>query len=55
VKAFARPPSRKDAVSPGAGDAFGAAVLVTLARGRSLDEALTEGCRQGLFAVAGAA
>jgi sugar/nucleoside kinase (ribokinase family) len=54
VKAFARPPSREGADRPGAGDAFGAALLVALARGRSLPEALAEGCRLGRIAVAGA-
>jgi ribokinase len=52
VKAVARPPSRLDTVRPGAGDAFAAALLVTIARGLPLAEALAEGCRRGKLAVA---
>jgi sugar/nucleoside kinase (ribokinase family) len=52
VKAVARPPSRVDTASPGAGDAFAAALLVTLARGLPLEGALAEGCQRGQLAVA---
>jgi sugar/nucleoside kinase (ribokinase family) len=38
---------------PGAGDAFAAAVLVALASGRPLDEALVAGCRAGRVAAGG--
>lgn len=38
--------------SPGAGDAFAAALLVSLARGGCLAEALAEACRWGALAVA---
>jgi sugar/nucleoside kinase (ribokinase family) len=38
---------------PGAGDAFAAAMLVTLASGRPLDEALVAGCRAGRVAAGG--
>jgi len=36
---------------PGAGDAFSAATLVTLAAGASLRDALAEGCRAGALAL----
>ncbi len=38
----------------GAGDAFAAGMLVSLARGRPLAEAIAEGCRLGALAAAGA-
>jgi sugar/nucleoside kinase (ribokinase family) len=38
---------------PGAGDAFAAATLVTLAAGASLSDALVVGCRAGAFALDG--
>jgi sugar/nucleoside kinase (ribokinase family) len=40
-----------DGTMPGAGDALAAALLVALAGGRSLAEALVEGCRQGRAAA----
>jgi sugar/nucleoside kinase (ribokinase family) len=47
----AEPADRALQEAPGAGDAFAAAVLVTLARGGSLAEALAEGCRCGADAA----
>jgi ribokinase len=47
----AEPAERALQEAPGAGDAFAAALLVTLARGDSLAEALAEGCRCGAEAA----
>ena len=47
----AEPPERFLQEVPGAGDAFAAAVLVTLVRGGSLADALAEGCRCGAAAA----
>jgi ribokinase len=47
----AEPPQRVMQEVPGAGDAFAAAVLVTLARGDTLAHALEEGCRCGAAAA----
>lgn len=47
----AEPSDRVQQDAPGAGDAFAAGLLVTLARGRSLAEALAVGCRCGADAV----
>jgi ribokinase len=47
----AEPADRALQEAPGAGDAFAAALLVTLARGRPLEEALAEGCRCGAAAA----
>jgi ribokinase len=47
----AEPAERALQEGPGAGDAFAAALLVTLARGRSLAEALADGCRCGAEAA----
>jgi len=49
----AEPPGRFFQEVPGAGDAFAAGLLVTLARGGSLADALAEGCRCGAAAAAG--
>jgi ribokinase len=38
--------------APGAGDAFAAGLLVALARGAGLTDALAEGCRRGALAAA---
>jgi ribokinase len=40
--------------APGAGDAFAAGLLVALARGAGLTDALAEGCRRGALAAASA-
>ena len=50
--AEARPPETAEGTALGAGDAFAAAVLVTLAAGRPLSEAIAEGCRIGALAAA---
>jgi ribokinase len=50
-QAHAEPPERALQEVPGAGDAFAAALLVSLARGMTLAEALTEGCRCGAAAA----
>jgi ribokinase len=47
----AEPPGRHPRDVPGAGDAFAAGLLVTLARGGSLADALAEGCRCGAVAA----
>jgi sugar/nucleoside kinase (ribokinase family) len=47
----AEPPDRALQEAPGAGDAFAAALLVTLTRGGTLAEALAEGCRCGAAAA----
>jgi sugar/nucleoside kinase (ribokinase family) len=47
----AEPPERALQEVPGAGDAFAAALLVTLAGGGSLADALAEGCRCGAAAA----
>jgi ribokinase len=47
----AEPPERALQEVPGAGDAFAAALLVTLAGGASLADALAEGCRCGAVAA----
>ena len=47
----AEPADRALQEAPGAGDAFAAALLVTLARGATLSEALREGCRCGAEAA----
>jgi sugar/nucleoside kinase (ribokinase family) len=47
----AEPADRALQEAPGAGDAFAAALLVTLARGGALAEALAEGCRCGAAAA----
>jgi sugar/nucleoside kinase (ribokinase family) len=47
----AEPAERALQEAPGAGDAFAAALLVTLARGGSLPDALEEGCRCGAAAA----
>jgi sugar/nucleoside kinase (ribokinase family) len=47
----AEPADRALQEAPGAGDAFAAALLVTLARDGSLAEALAEGCRCGAAAA----
>jgi len=47
----AEPPHRVLQEVPGAGDAFAAALLVTLAGGGSLAQALAEGCRCGASAA----
>ncbi|HST24405.1 MAG TPA: PfkB family carbohydrate kinase [Gaiellaceae bacterium] len=48
----AEPPRRALQEVPGAGDAFSAGLLVALARGVQLEEALAEGCRCGAAAAA---
>jgi sugar/nucleoside kinase (ribokinase family) len=48
----AAPPDAIAADPPGAGDAFAAALLVTLARGAEVAEALAEACRWGARAAA---
>jgi sugar/nucleoside kinase (ribokinase family) len=50
--ASARPPAREPEGAAGAGDAFAAALLVALARGLPLADALAEGCRRGHGAAA---
>ena len=45
--ARAQPPQTYEGSATGAGDAFAAAVLVSLARGLPLQEALADGCRCG--------
>jgi len=50
--AAARPSETSEGSPLGAGDAFAAAVLVALAAGQSLDDALAEGCRAGSLAAA---
>jgi sugar/nucleoside kinase (ribokinase family) len=50
-QAHAEPPERALQEVPGAGDAFAAALLVSLARGTTLAEALSEGCRCGAAAA----
>jgi len=52
-EASAAPPAPADASEPGAGDAFAAALLVGLAQGAGLEEALAEACRRGAIAAAG--
>jgi sugar/nucleoside kinase (ribokinase family) len=47
----AEPADRALQEAPGAGDAFAAALLVSLARGASLSDALAEGCRCGAAAA----
>jgi sugar/nucleoside kinase (ribokinase family) len=47
----AEPTDRALQEAPGAGDAFAAALLVTLTRGGTLAEALVEGCRCGAAAA----
>lgn len=47
----AEPADRALQEAPGAGDAFAAALLVTLARGGTLADALAEGCRCGAAAA----
>lgn len=47
----AEPEERALQEAPGAGDAFAAGLLVTLSRGGTLAEALTEGCRCGAAAA----
>lgn len=47
----AEPADRALQEAPGAGDAFAAALLVSLARGASLFDALAEGCRCGAAAA----
>ncbi len=49
--ARAEPPEQALQDMPGAGDAFAAALLVTLAGGGALNEALAEGCRCGATAA----
>ncbi len=49
--ARSEPPQRALQEVPGAGDAFAAGLLVALARGETLDEALAEGCRCGATAA----
>jgi ribokinase len=49
--ARAEPPHRALQEVPGAGDAFAAGLLVALARGGTLEEALDEGCRCGATAA----
>ena len=44
-------PSQAPGGRPGAGDAFAAATLVTLAAGASLRDALVVGCRAGALAL----
>jgi sugar/nucleoside kinase (ribokinase family) len=50
-QAHAEPPHRALQEVPGAGDAFAAGLLVALARGSELVEALDEGCRCGAAAA----
>jgi sugar/nucleoside kinase (ribokinase family) len=50
-QARSEPPQRALQEVPGAGDAFAAGLLVALARGATLDEALAEGCRCGAAAA----
>jgi ribokinase len=50
--AHAQPPRAEEGTTTGAGDAFAAAVLVSLAQGLPLKHALAEGCRCGALAVA---
>lgn len=52
ASARAEEPVDADSDSSGAGDAFAAALLVSLARGAGLAEALAEACRWGGLAVA---
>jgi len=49
--ARAQPPRVQEGTAAGAGDAFAAAVLVSLAQGLPLRNALAEGCRCGALAV----
>jgi len=51
-QASAEPPGRSRREIPGAGDAFAAGLLVSLARGAPLADALVEGCRCGASAAA---
>lgn len=48
----AQPPQAHEGTATGAGDAFAAAVLVTLLEGLPFQEALAEGCRCGALAAA---
>jgi ribokinase len=50
--ARAQPPQSHEGSATGAGDAFAAAVLVSLARNLSLQEAIADGCRGGALAAA---
>jgi sugar/nucleoside kinase (ribokinase family) len=50
--ASAQPPAVEAGGAAGAGDAFTAGILVSLARGADLDEALVEACRCGAEAAA---
>jgi ribokinase len=50
--ARAQPPATYGGPATGAGDAFAAAAIVSLARGLSLQEAIDAGCRSGALAAA---
>ena len=50
--ARAQPPQTHEGSATGAGDAFAAAVLVSLACGLPLQEAIADGCRSGALAAA---
>ena len=50
--ARAQPPQTHEGSATGAGDAFAATVLVSLARGLPFREAIADGCRSGALAAA---